>query len=321
VWNQVSAVSASSLRSWDGSPTAVSVFLDDPNPGCTTGVEPFFAYDYVGSSGEDEALLDDRYSPDQFVISCTFQGLAPGDYVVDTIGVRLCPSFVEVSVVGSPDPPQTPSGTWSGAYLQGETYARHRKTVTDGTIRIDFRVLGHLADYMFLSGIQLDMGEQELPGVPLCFGDSSAAACPCSNAGGPARGCQNSAGTGGATLFATGTADPDTVVLHSFGELPNSLSIFLQGNASIPPVAYGDGLRCAGGTLRRLYTKAASGGEAIAPAPGDPSITVRSAQVGVPIPPDGRRYYQVYYRDANPGFCAAPQGSTFNISSAVRIAW
>ena len=107
----------------------------------------------------------------------------------------------------------------------------------------------------------------------------------------------------------------------SFGRLANALSIFFQGNASIAPVVYGDGLRCTGGTLRRLYTKGASGGEASAPGAGDPSITVRSAQLGVPIPSEGRRYYQVYYRDANQGFCPSPQGSTFNVSSAVKINW
>jgi hypothetical protein len=323
VWNSVSTVSASGLRSWDGAPTGVSVVLDDPLEGCTLpgGAGPFFAYDVPGTSGENESLLDDRYSPFNFVISCTFQGLAPGDYVVDTSLVALCQTHTEISVVGSPDPPVMPTGVWSGSFVEGESFVRHRKTVTDGTIRINFDVQGHVTDYMFLSGIQLNMGEQELPGVPLCFGDGSAAACPCANPGREARGCQNSASTGGAVLFATGTTSPDTVVLHASGELPSALSIFLQGNASITPVIYGDGLRCAGGTLRRLYTKTANGGEATAPEPGDPSITVRSAALGVPIPSEGRRYYQVYYRDANPSFCPSPQGSTFNVSSAVRINW
>jgi len=158
-------------------------------------------------------------------------------------------------------------------------------------------------------------------GIPQCFGDGSGAACPCGNSGTTAHGCQNSAGTGGALLTATGTTVPDTVVLHSTGELPSSRSIFLQGNATIPPAVYGDGLRCAGGILKRLYKGNASGGAISRPGMGDPSITARSAALGDPIPPGERRYYQVYFRDANPNFCAAPIGNTFNISNAVKVTW
>jgi len=323
VWNSVSTVSASGLRSWDGSPTGVSLFLDDPLEGCVQfGVGPFNYSNLAGTFGEHEALLDDQYAPEEFNLSCTFQGLASGSYVVDTIlAIGGCQSQVDVSVVGSPDPIVSLTGYWAGSFVQGVNVARHTKTVTDGTIVIEFDVTGHILDYLFLSGIQLSMGEQQLPGTPLCFGDGSAAPCPCSNTGRAGRGCQNSASTGGAVLFATGTTSPDTVVLRCSGELTSALSIYLQGNASIVPVVFGDGIRCAGGTIRRLYTKTATAGESFAPGPSDPSITVRSAQVGVPIPAEGRRYYQVYYRDANAGFCASPPGNTFNISSAVRIDW
>jgi hypothetical protein len=33
------------------------------------------------------------------------------------------------------------------------------------------------------------------------------------------------------------------------------------------------------------------------------------------------RIYQVYYRDPNLAFCAAPQGSSFNVSNALRVSW
>lgn len=323
VWNVVTTVAASNLRRWDGLSTGVSVRLSDPEGGCQAPLSnPFFAFDAAGTSGQDSALLDDFYLPNDFFPRCTFQGLAPGEYVVDTIFTRHCPADARVNVVGSPDGEEIIDGRWTGAYEVGKTFARHRKTVTDGTIRIDIALdLGHGGEYLHLSGVQLDMEEQELPGVPVCFGDGSAGNCPCSNNGQAGHGCQNSAGTGGAVLFATGTANPDTVVLHSSGERATALSIFLQGNAVILPVTYGDGLRCTGGTLRRLYTKTASGGEAFAPGPGDPSISDRSAGLGVPIPPVGRRYYQVWYRDGNPGFCGPPTGDSFNVTNAVRIDW
>jgi hypothetical protein len=115
--------------------------------------------------------------------------------------------------------------------------------------------------------------------------------------------------TGGALLTSTGTPSlsADSFVLTSSDERSNALSIFLQGDAEIPVVSYGDGLRCAGGSLKRLYTKNASGGVVTAPTGGDPSVSARSAAAGDPISPFGTRIYQVYYRDPN-SFTAPPPG-------------
>jgi hypothetical protein len=156
-----------------------------------------------------------------------------------------------------------------------------------------------------------------------CFGDGSPAfACPCGNSGLRERGCQNSASTGGAYLRASGSTSPDQVVLTSSRELPSALSIFLQGDAPIAGgVPFGDGVRCIGGHLARLYSKHASRGGVSAPASGDPSITAQSAALGDPIPSGATRYYQVYYRDPDLAFCAAPAGATWNVSSAVAITW
>jgi len=161
------------------------------------------------------------------------------------------------------------------------------------------------------------------PGIPMCFGDGSLATpCPCANFGAAGHGCQNSSLTGGAILGCDGTTVPDTVVLFAAGERPSALTIFLQGTQTLTAgVVFGDGLRCASGTLKRLYVKNASGGAASAPAPGEPSITARSAALGDPIAPGTRRYYQTYYRDSNAVFCPPPQGNTFNSSNAVKIVW
>lgn len=156
-----------------------------------------------------------------------------------------------------------------------------------------------------------------------CFGDGTGAPCPCGNDGAPGHGCQNSAATGGAILGFAGAASlsEDTLVLTSAGELPSALSIFLQGSVPISPASYGDGLRCVGGALKRLYVKSAAGGVVSAPQGGDPSISSRSAALGNVIPPGASRFYQTYYRDPSGSFCPNPPGNTWNVSSGIEAVW
>jgi hypothetical protein len=169
----------------------------------------------------------------------------------------------------------------------------------------------------------LDNLEHVGSGSPsFCFGDGTQSTpCPCGNNGQPGHGCDNSGATGGARLVSTGMTSPDTIVLTSSGEKPTAPSIFLQGDTTILPVNFGDGLRCVHGVLKRLYVKAASGGVATAPQAGDPSISARSAALGDPIPLGATRYYQTYYRDPDPVFCPSPSGNTFNISDGLSIVW
>jgi hypothetical protein len=155
-------------------------------------------------------------------------------------------------------------------------------------------------------------------GTSFCSGDGSVAPCPCGNSGASGQGCQNSAGTHGARLVASGTSVPDAAFLTVTGELPISSSIVIQGDASIAPVPFGDGLRCVGGKLKRLYTRNASAGALTVPQPGDPRISARSAALGDPIPSGATRYYMTYYFDPASGFCPGP---TFNGSNAVAIVW
>ena len=161
------------------------------------------------------------------------------------------------------------------------------------------------------------------PPRSLCFGSgASGATCPCGNSGLPASGCENSHGTGGATLDASGVPSlaDDTLHLTTGGELPTALSVVIQGNHELfPPHLFGDGLRCVGGTLKRLYAKSAVGGAIDVPGSGDLSVSQRSAALGAGILAGETLIYQVYYRDPDPAWC--PAGSTFNASSAVAIVW
>jgi CHRD domain len=157
-------------------------------------------------------------------------------------------------------------------------------------------------------------------GTAMCFGDGTGGACPCGNNGAAGHGCENSSTTGGSLLAASGHVSPDNVVLIATGEKPTALSIFIQGNSTVPPTVFGDGLRCING-LKRLQTKNATGGAVAYPEGAEPSITTRAAALGQPNNPGDVRGYQVYYRDPDLTFCASPPGNTFNISNVVQLTW
>lgn len=152
-----------------------------------------------------------------------------------------------------------------------------------------------------------------------CSGDGSLATpCPCGNVGAGGRGCPNSSGSGGARLEAAGATQPDSVHLLAWGLGPNAFALFLQGDAASGGVPFGDGVRCVGGNVKRLFSKTASGGAVRAPAAGDVSLSARSAARGDVLTPGSTRYYDVYYRDPNVSFCP---GATFNVTNAVRVNW
>jgi hypothetical protein len=151
-------------------------------------------------------------------------------------------------------------------------------------------------------------------------------ACPCSNApNAPGRGCDNSSITGGASLSASGIAylSMDSVVFMTSGEKPTATSIVLQGTTSPPAgFVYGQGVRCVGGSLNRLFTKTAVAGSVTAPdfGAGDPTVSARSAARGDVIHPGESRYYLVYYRDPIVlGGC--PATSTFNATQTGQTTW
>jgi len=274
---------------------------------------------------DDERLLDDAQDVGLGSVTWTFSGLQSGNYEVYTYAWAPDSAAIRsnVSVLNGAESAQLVGGTWSGTHALGLTYAKHTLAVTNGTIQISVNTavfdtgLGAA-----VNGFQIKRLVDNSPITAFCFGDGSNGLCPCSNFGATAKGCDNSASTGGAQLLATGDLAADTVQFSSSGELPTALTIFLQGTVNQSPAAiFGDGLRCTGGNLKRLYVKSAVGGVASAPLAGDPSVRAQSANLGDPIPAGSTRYYQAYYRDANATFCPAPSGNTFNISSGLSILW
>ena len=151
-------------------------------------------------------------------------------------------------------------------------------------------------------------------------------ACPCSNPpSGPDRGCDNSAGTGGAALTASGNTElsADGLAFTITGEKPTALTILAQGSAFLSNGrVYGQGVRCPGGTIRRLFVDNAVLGTVTMPdlPEGGTPVSVRSAQKGDVIQPGQSRWYFAFYRDPSVlGGC--PPASGFNASQTGEIAW
>jgi hypothetical protein len=149
-------------------------------------------------------------------------------------------------------------------------------------------------------------------GVPYCFGDGTGTACPCGNNGAAGNGCASSVNANGANLTTSGSANlaNDTLVLQGTG-MANSSCLYFQGTSQIS-AAFGDGLRCAGGTVIRLGTKTNVGGASQYPTAGNPSISVKGA-----VTAPGTRTYQTWYRNAA-AFCTP---STFNLTNGILITW
>ena len=105
--------------------------------------------------------------------------------------------------------------------------------------------------------------------------------------------------------------------------MPAAFSVVWQGNDFLAGgAAYGQGVRCAGGSLLRLYSRSAVAGGLTVPdlGAGDPTISARSAQLGDVIQPGQSRWYSVAYRDPTVlGGC--PGDSTFNATQAGRVEW
>lgn len=145
-----------------------------------------------------------------------------------------------------------------------------------------------------------------VPGIAYCYGDGSGASCPCGNFGQPGAGCATSTGAG-ARLSGGGSpsVSVDTLVLIVEGALPGQAGLVFAGlNAVQAP--FGDGLRCAGGALRRLPV-------AFADANGSYAYASVASLLGV-VAGDLRRF-QGWFRDP----VGSPCGSGFNLTNGYEI--
>ncbi|MDP6540307.1 MAG: integrin alpha [Planctomycetota bacterium] len=234
-----------------------------------------------------------------------YNGDGIGDYAVGApgggaSGEVLLYSGADGSQIGSA------GGTVAGAEF-GAALAGGMDVNNDGLG--EFIVGAHLTQNA--TGEATVFSSISLLGTAYCFGDGSATACPCGNNGPPGVGCGNSTG-GGAGLVAGGSTSvsADNIEFDASGLLPGQPALLFSGMNAVnngQGVAFGDGLRCAGGTVKRL-------GVRVPDSAGDASWGPGLAPLGEWGPGDVRRF-QCWYRDPN----GSPCGSNFNLSHGYEV--
>jgi hypothetical protein len=158
-----------------------------------------------------------------------------------------------------------------------------------------------------------------------CYGDGSAAACPCANfsAVGDNEGCQHAPGMGGRLVGYAGppsaptpSISNDNFVLHALRLPANTFVLFFQGTAPMAGgngIPFGAGLLCVSGALTRMNVKATCNGQAGLPEPGDAPISFLGA-----VTP-GTYHYQAWFR-VNPPSCSG-LAIFDNLTNGVTVNW
>ena len=254
-------------------------------------------------------------------------------------------SYLNTSTVGlTTDDPRTLGGVLVSARIIYDNDSDGQyllASANPGSVDEDYRVLlfvtpgtdcnqnGIPDDREIADGLVGDTNANGVPdtcegliGTVYCLGDGVAphTACPCGN-NSPTldnAGCLNSLAVGG-TLRAGGvaTVGADTVTLTG-AQVPNGPGLYFQGTNQLAGgngVAFGDGLRCVGGTIIRL---------GIVPGVGNTSQYPTGTGINsVPVSikgfcnPGDTRHYQLWYRDSAT-FCT---GAVFNLSNALTLVW
>ena len=320
-WNNVSSPSgaymAAGLLDVSGAVTTVLASAVSTGNGLAD-----FSFDNPLTLGDDGALMDDLQDVGAGAseTTWTWSGLQNGAYDVYVYcWAPDSPAFI--TLVDAPPPVGTiPVGPtdWPGAHIEGATYAKFCVDVTSGTFSVRMTPSG--GSFASVNGWQIVPGGTcGAPGTPYCDADGvTSTPCPCSNdndgsAGIPA-GCANANDAAGASLFATGTPSIAAADLVFAGTNlpPNQPGLYFQADNAVAGgggVVFGDGLRCAGGNVRRLQVRMAS-------AIGTSNTTLDVAATGQVVAGETKRY-QLWYRNPTVSPCSA----SFNLTNGYELTW
>jgi hypothetical protein len=306
-WNTMPNSSSLAMLDVFGQPTTV---VATAGPICDGDID-----DFPNTSGDDGALLDDWFYADCYdgQLQIDMTGLRAGTYQLYLYplgnGGGLHLFDLATSAGGSIEGGSTGTteglGPFTGSFTTWHVPVRLVHLPSDGSFI-------HLHGGGFgLSGLQI---VRLADATTFCSGDQGW--CPC-GVGLPGAGCPSSFAPGGAALVGSGSMQVSSDSLQlTATSLSSSIVTFFQGttaqNLGIGST-FGDGLRCAGGSVIRLASVQSVGGVAQYPRPGDRSISVRGALPAT----GGFRTYQVSYRNSI-DYCTS---STFNLTNGVAVEW
>ncbi len=183
------------------------------------------------TSGDDELLLDGCHDGAMIL---TISPLQNGDY--DVYSYAWAPDLplsyiTSVDVPGSIDPIQSVGGfDFTGVYIQGQQYAKHRITVTGGSMTINFAVVSQFASE---NGIQLDF----LTGAPTVYCTAKTNSL----------GCVPTIGFAGSSSATAGSG----FTLSTLAVINNKPGLYLYSNTGQAAVPFQGGLRCINTPLKR----------------------------------------------------------------------
>ena len=156
------------------------------------------------------------------------------------------------------------------------------------------------------------------PGTGYCFGDpGSGTPCPCGNDNDgsvPGSGCANGPFASGAQLTGDGTASvsADSMTLIGTNLEPLQGGLYFQGDGSLAPGVWGDGLRCVDQAIVRLQVR-------FADSTGVSSTSLSIAAAGGATAGE-TKYYQLWYRNPTDPPCGTGLND-FNTSNAYEVVW
>ena len=140
--------------------------------------------------------------------------------------------------------------------------------------------------FLLLFAAAAPVASSNAQGVGYCFGDpGSGTPCPCANDNdGSVRGsgCDNGVFASGAQLTGSGIAsvNVDTLILSTTHLEPGNAGLYFQADNDLSPGnVWGDGLRCAGGNLKRHRSQVGRGPTQSGLPP--PAVRIRKARVFV----------------------------------------
>jgi hypothetical protein len=173
---------------------------------------------------------------------------------------------------------------------------------------------GELYPFVFSVHIPGSTSGSTCIGTPFCSGGPAGSPCPCDNVGTQGGGCANDTGHG-ARLSASGTnsVSADDLTLEA-SCLTLGPGLYFQGDNAVNSgdgVPFGDGLRCAGGSVVRLQVRFATTTNGYTT---QSTISV-AAKGGVSAGQTKR--YQYWYRDSG----TSPCNSLFNLTNGFEVTW